>query len=103
MHYVRSILEAMVAAGATSAEVRADVHDAYNERVDRAHQAMIWTHQGMDTYYRNSKGRVVVNNPFRIVDVWRYTEGVNTDDYVFSTPEPEGAHTSGCSRCVLQG
>ena len=86
MHYVRSVLEAMVSAGATSAEVRTDVHDAYNERVDRAHEAMVWTHQGMDTYYRNSKGRVVVNNPFRIVDVWRDTEAARPDDFVFSTP-----------------
>jgi 4-hydroxyacetophenone monooxygenase len=85
MHYVRSILEAMVAAGGTAAEVRADVHDAYNERIDRAHEAMVWTHQGMDTYYRNSKGRVVVNNPFRIIDVWRNTEAANADDFVFTT------------------
>lgn len=85
MHYVRSILEAMVAAGAASAEVRTDVHDAYNERVDRAHEAMVWTHQGMDTYYRNSKGRVVVNNPFRIVDVWRDTEAAKADDFVFTS------------------
>ncbi len=84
MHYVRSILEAMVGAGAASAEVRADVHDAYNERIDRAHEAMVWTHQGMDTYYRNSKGRVVVNNPFRIVDVWRDTEAAKADDFVFT-------------------
>ena len=85
MHYVRSILEAMVREGATSAEVRTDVHDAYNERIDRAHEAMVWTHQGMDTYYRNSKGRVVVNNPFRIVDVWRDTEAAKADDFVFTT------------------
>ena len=93
MHYVRSILEAMVREGATSAEVRTDVHDAYNERIDRAHEAMVWTHQGMDTYYRNSKGRVVVNNPFRIVDVWRDTEAAKADDFVFTTrsPSPAGA------------
>jgi 4-hydroxyacetophenone monooxygenase len=84
MHYVRSILESMVRAGAGSAEVRVDVHNAYNERIDRAHEAMVWTHQGMDTYYRNSKGRVVVNNPFRIVDVWRDTEAAKADDFIFS-------------------
>ncbi len=97
MHYVRSILEAMVNAGATSAEVRTDVHNAYNERIDRAHEAMVWTHQGMDTYYRNSKGRVVVNNPFRIVDVWRDTQAANTDDFVFSK------HTKKTSRDIKSG
>ena len=94
MHYVRSILEAMISCGATSAEVRADVHDAYNERIDRAHEAMVWTHQGMDTYYRNSKGRVVVNNPFRIVDVWRDTEAAKADDFVFSALPAAAAATT---------
>ncbi len=98
MHYVRSILEAMITADVTAAEVRADVHDAYNERIDRAHEGMVWTHQGMDTYYRNSKGRVVVNNPFRIVDVWHNTEAAKPDDFVFSTTRAAGEASSNGTR-----
>jgi 4-hydroxyacetophenone monooxygenase len=87
----------MVSAGATAAEVRADVYNDYNERVDRAHEAMVWTHQGMDTYYRNSKGRIVVNNPFRIVDVWRDTEAAKSDDFAFSTASASPASDSSAS------
>ena len=82
MHYVMSVLALMHCADASSVEVRSDVHDAYNRRVDAAHEQMVWTHQGMETYYRNSKGRVVVNNPFRIVDVWQATDQANAADYI---------------------
>jgi 4-hydroxyacetophenone monooxygenase len=43
---------------------------------------MVWTHPGMSTYYRNSRGRVVVNTPFRIVDFWHMTRTADLDDYV---------------------
>ena len=82
MHYVLDVLDKMINAGAGVVEVREGVHDEYNQRVDAAHEHMVWTHPGMDTYYRNSKGRVVVNNPFRIVDVWEWTNAANLDHYV---------------------
>jgi 4-hydroxyacetophenone monooxygenase len=36
----------------------------------------------MTTYYRNSKGRIVVNSPYRNVDFFEMTKTVNLDDYV---------------------
>ena len=58
------------------------MHDAYNERIDAAHERMVWTHPGMSTYYRNDKGRVVVNYPFRNVDLFASTSHVDLDDYL---------------------
>jgi 4-hydroxyacetophenone monooxygenase len=81
MHYVMSVLELMLNSKAGAVEVRRDVHERYYEKVDAAHENMVWTHQGMDTYYRNSKGRVTVNSPFRIVDVWKMTERADPDDF----------------------
>ena len=63
MHYIIDLLEQMLAAGVGAVEVRQEVHDAYNRRVDAAHERMVWTHPGMATYYRNSRGRVVVTDP----------------------------------------
>lgn len=70
LHYVVSAIRAATAAGNDLVEIREDVYDAYNAEVDRAHEQMVWCHPGMDTYYRNSRGRVVVNTPFRVVDFW---------------------------------
>ncbi len=85
MHYVMSVLGQMFEKGIAAVEVRQDVHDAYNATVDRLHEGMVWTHQGMETYYRNSRGRVVVNNPFRMVDFWRMVERADLEQYI-STP-----------------
>ncbi len=85
MHYVMSVLGQMFEQGIAAVEVRQDVHDAYNATIDRLHEGMVWTHQGMETYYRNSRGRVVVNNPFRMVDFWQMVERADLEQYL-STP-----------------
>ncbi len=81
MHYIMSLLRKMFAQGFANIEVRQDVHDAYNAKVDETHQQMVWTYPGVESYYKNSKGRVVVNNPFRIIDVWHMTETADLDEY----------------------
>jgi len=86
MHYVMSLLQQMFAHNITTVDVRQDIHDAYNAEVDRIHSHMIWTYPGVDNYTRNSKGRIVVNNPFRIIDVWGMTDVANLNDYHCTAP-----------------
>ncbi len=81
MHYVMSLLRQLFEAGLGSVEVRQDVHDAYNTTVDATHEGLVWTNSGVENYYRNSKGRVVAINPFRIVEFWALTEEADLDDY----------------------
>jgi len=75
-------LRTMVAEDLGAVECRQDVHDEYNADVDRAHENMVWTHPGMSTYYRNARGRVVVNFPFRNVDLFDMTERANLAEFV---------------------
>jgi len=82
MHYIMDLLEQMFRRGIGSVECRKEVFDAYTHRVDEAHERMIWTHPGASTYYRNSRGRVVVNSPFKVVEYWHMTRHANIDDYV---------------------
>lgn len=84
MDYVMSALEQMFGAGATRIEVRQDVHDTYNRAVDDAHSKMVWTHQGMDNWYRNSRGRVVAITPWRNDDFWRMTRRADLDDFILN-------------------
>jgi 4-hydroxyacetophenone monooxygenase len=88
LDYVLDLLRKMIEAGIGALECRQDVYDEYNERVDDAHEKMVWTHPGMSTYYRNSRGRVVVNNPFRVVDYWHMTREANLADYVVEPRHP---------------
>lgn len=90
MHYLTDLLGQMFANGFGVVECRHDVHDDYNDRVDAAHDAMVWTHPGMDVYYRNSRGRVVVNNPFKVVDFWHMVQHADLDDYQVERFSREG-------------
>lgn len=81
--YITQLCTAMIEQNAGAVEVRADVHDAYNDSVDEAHGRMIWSHRGMDTWYRNSNGRIVTNSPWRVVDYWKLTRKVDRDDFEF--------------------
>ncbi len=94
MHYVMSLLRAMFAQGIERVDVRRDVYDAYNAKVDASHAKLVWTFPGVESYYKNSKGRVVVNNPFRILDVWQMTEFPDLGDYECTVGAQQSAHGS---------
>jgi 4-hydroxyacetophenone monooxygenase len=81
VRYIMEIVQQMVAEGLSAVEVRQDVHDEYNARVDAAHDRMIWTHPGMDTWYRNGRGRVVTNSPWRVVDYWQMTRTARLEEF----------------------
>ncbi|HYH49983.1 MAG TPA: NAD(P)/FAD-dependent oxidoreductase, partial [Acidimicrobiia bacterium] len=81
VRYVVSMLITMIESSIRSIEVRQDVCDEYNRRVDEAHCKMVWTHPAMETWYRNARGRVVTNSPWRLIDYWKMTREVNLTDY----------------------
>ena len=62
-------------------EVQRERHDAYNVRVQEAHNRMIWTHKGMSNWYRNAQGRVVATTPFRNDDYWHMAQKADLGDY----------------------
>lgn len=82
MHYIVDLIQQMFRQGIGATECRKDTYDEYNRAVDDAHARMIWTHPGTSTYYRNSRGRVVVNNPYRVIDYWNLTRRADLADYV---------------------
>ncbi len=82
-NYLMSLLEEMFARRASAAEVREEVYESYNERIDAAHDRMVWTHKGVDNWYRNSRGRVTAITPWRNDDFWRMTRRVDPADYAF--------------------
>jgi 4-hydroxyacetophenone monooxygenase len=87
--YIVDALGTMISEGIDAVECRTEVNDRYNRELDEAHSRMVWTHQGMDTWYRNSKGRVVTNMPWRILDYWRMTRAFDPADFVLSRREAE--------------
>jgi 4-hydroxyacetophenone monooxygenase len=90
IRYIMDMLRKMADRGLGAVEVRADVHERYNANVDAEHENMVWTHPGMSTYYRNPRGRIVINSPYRNVDFFAMTKEVDLDEYVTEpAEEPE--------------
>jgi 4-hydroxyacetophenone monooxygenase len=79
--YISACLVDMIEQGVAAIDVRKDVLDDYVRKVDAEHEAMIWTHPGMTTYYRNKAGRVFSAMPWRFVDYWRMTHDPDFGQY----------------------
>jgi 4-hydroxyacetophenone monooxygenase len=92
VNYIMDVIRKMAVNDVGAVECRQDVHDSYNESVDRAHADMVWTHPGMQTYYRNERGRIVVNSPWRNVDFFTMTREADLGDYELERRYEVGSH-----------
>jgi 4-hydroxyacetophenone monooxygenase len=71
VHYMIECLDALVAAGARSIEPRQAAYEAWNAKIDRRMQDMIWSHPKAESYYNNSQRRNFLSWPYRLVDYWK--------------------------------
>ncbi|MEI9929038.1 MAG: hypothetical protein WDM89_00355 [Rhizomicrobium sp.] len=74
-------LKLLAETGAATMEVKSDVHDDFNKRVDEENAKMAWGVPNAKSWYRNSKGRVSQNWPFRLVDYWNATTAPDPKDF----------------------
>jgi 4-hydroxyacetophenone monooxygenase len=76
VRYLMGCLAALVEAGpGASLEVRREVHDAYNERLQARLDEMIWGHPSIrHSWYRGPTGRIYILSPWRLVDYWAWTK-----------------------------
>jgi len=88
MRYIMDLLRQMLNRGIGAVECRQDVHDEYNQRIDEAHKNMVWTHPGLETYYRNERGRVVVNSPYRNATFYDMTRAADLGDFIVEPSHP---------------
>ena len=92
MRYIARLLAEIRRAGVAAIDVRKDVFDEYNELVDRTSQQTVWTHPGTNTYFRNSRGRLVFVSPFRNVEYWTRARQSSIADYeVLEAAQPASA------------
>ena len=81
VRYVMDVIRKMMSHELGAVEIREDTYAQYNEKVDAAHEKMLWSHPGMSTYYRNARGRVVINSPWRNVDFYEMTREAKLEEY----------------------
>jgi 4-hydroxyacetophenone monooxygenase len=42
---------------------------------------MVWSHGSVKNWMTNAKGRVVTNSPWKLLDYWKLTKEVKTEDW----------------------
>ncbi|MET8352551.1 NAD(P)/FAD-dependent oxidoreductase [Micromonospora sp. NPDC005206] len=72
VHFIIECLQLVIESGAHSIEVTANAQEEFVAEVDQQMEGSIWRNSfGAHTYYRNAAGRVMLPNPWRMVDLWR--------------------------------
>jgi len=82
VRYVIGALKLLAETGAQTLEVKKQVHDDFNVRVDAANAKMAWGSPHVNSWYKNATGRVSQNWPFPLVDYWNATIAPNPEDFV---------------------
>jgi len=82
VHYMMEALREMIEGGYSALEVKPEVHDDYNDRVDQACRGLAWGQTTVKNWYQNKDRRVFANSPWRLVDYWRMTHKFEPSDYV---------------------
>ncbi|HWA04393.1 MAG TPA: NAD(P)/FAD-dependent oxidoreductase [Rhizomicrobium sp.] len=84
VRYIVNCLKLLAETGASTMEVRSDVHDAFNARVDEENRKMAWGVPNAKSWYKNALGRVSQNWPFRLVDYWNATIRPDPKDFTLA-------------------
>ncbi len=83
VRYIMGLLEQTLVDGHRAVDVRKDVHDEFNERVDAQNKLMAWGWSDVNSWYKNEHGHVAQNWPFTLLEYWQRTLRVDPDDYEF--------------------
>lgn len=81
VRYVMGCLEALLERGAAALDCKQQTCDAYNERLEARLAELVWSHPGMNNWYKNSRGKVIATSPWLLLDYWRWTRQPDLSDY----------------------
>ena len=84
VRYIVNALKLLAETGAKTMEVREDVHNEFNRRVDEENKKMAWGIPDAKSWYKNQFGRVSQNWPWRLVDYWNATIAPNPQDFTLA-------------------
>ncbi len=81
VRYVMDCIRTVLAGEHRGLDVKAEVHDRFNEEIDAENLRMAWGVSKVNSWYKNANGRVTQNWPFPLLEFWKRTREVNPDDY----------------------
>jgi len=81
VRYVLECLRELLSRGCRALDCRREAFDAYNRRIDEGNLQMSWGVSGVNSWYKNSAGRVTQNWPFSLLEFWQQTRHPDLDDF----------------------
>jgi 4-hydroxyacetophenone monooxygenase len=81
VQYLLDAVRLLLTEGHGSLDVRPEVYDAYNERVEEGNRNRTWGASDVNSWYKNETGRVTQNWPFSLLEFWEQTRQVDPADY----------------------
>ena len=83
VRYVLGCLRLLLEEGHRALDCKPEVHDAYNQRIDKANRLRTWGASSVNSWYKNDRGRVAQNWPFNLIEYWKQTLAPDPADYAF--------------------
>ena len=88
IRYTMGCIRALIESRGKAIEVTKAAFERYNDEMDRELTGFVWAHPSVRSWYRNERGRVVINQPWKLIDYWTMTSRPDLRDYAI---EPAGA------------
>ena len=82
VRYVMSCIFELIQTDIKSIECKNDVNVTYNQEVQKLSENLAWGHPDVDSWYKNSKGRVVNNSPFCLQEYWERTHDPDFENFI---------------------
>ena len=81
VRYILGCLGLLLGGAHRALDVRKDVHDEFNDRVDAENRLMAWGWSDVNSWYKNEHGHVAQNWPFTLLEYWQRTLAPDPGDY----------------------
>ena len=81
VRYILGCIALMMKNDARYIDVKEDVHDAYNRMIDEGNAKMAWGQSGVNTWYKNSKGKITQNWPGTLIEFWQQTREADESEF----------------------
>ena len=81
VRYILGCLKALFEQDAQALDCREGANDDFNHRLEEALSRTVWSHPGVNSWYKNETGRVTATSPWLLVDYWEWTLRPDLQDY----------------------
>lgn len=74
-------LKGMIENGLASIDLRHEVSDEYNHKLDTQLERMVWAEAGLESRFKNPAGRIVSTHPWTLRQFWEWTKSIPLSDF----------------------